>query len=106
MDQAKLELSKNLENSISAFEMITKARGLRLALRGKLVLDNFIALKTLGTGTFGRVKLVKFKEYPELPPMALKILKKKEMIKLKQIEHIKAEKNILSHINHPFIVEL
>eukprot|EP00826_Nyctotherus_ovalis_P056224 TRINITY_DN7547_c0_g2_i3.p2 TRINITY_DN7547_c0_g2~~TRINITY_DN7547_c0_g2_i3.p2 ORF type:complete len:109 (+),score=32.40 TRINITY_DN7547_c0_g2_i3:106-432(+) len=97
MDQSKMKLGKNLESSISAFEMITRARSLRLALKSGLTLDDFVVLKTLGTsllqlgtGTFGRVKLVKFKEFPELPPMALKILKKKEMIKLKQIDHIKA----------------
>jgi len=49
---------------------------------------------------------VKFKEFLELPPMALKVLKKKEMIRLKQIVHVKDEKNILARINHPFIIEL
>ena len=59
-----------------------------------------------GTGTFGRVKLVKLKEFPELQPMALKILKKKEMIKLKQVDHVKSEKSILEQISHPFIIEM
>ena len=49
---------------------------------------------------------MKFKDFPELPPMALKILKKKEMIKLKQIVHVKSEKSILSQIKHPYIIEL
>jgi serine/threonine protein kinase len=34
------------------------------------------------------------------------MLKKTEIIRLKQVEHIKAEKSILSRINHPFIVNL
>ena len=38
--------------------------------------------------------------------MALKMLKKTEIIRLKQIEHVKSEKKILEHINHPFIVSL
>jgi serine/threonine protein kinase len=38
--------------------------------------------------------------------MALKMLKKSEVIRLKQVEHIKAEKDILSMIEHPFIVNL
>jgi len=37
---------------------------------------------------------------------ALKMLKKSEIIRLKQVEHIKSEKSILSQINHPFIVVL
>lgn len=38
--------------------------------------------------------------------MALKMLKKKEMIRLKQVEHVKSEKAILEKVNHPFIIEL
>jgi len=50
----------------------------------------------LGTGTFGRVRLVKHRDDPkEALPLALKCLKKNEIIKLKQIEHVKSEKNIL-----------
>lgn len=69
---------------------------------------------TLGTGTFGRVRLVTYTGYT--PPggaagqqkmyFALKMLKKSEIIRLKQVEHIKAEKSILSSICHPFIVNL
>ena len=36
--------------------------------------------------------------------MALKMLKKTEVIRLKQIEHVKSEKKILETIKHPFIV--
>mmetsp|Transcript_2028 Transcript_2028/g.3813 ORF Transcript_2028/g.3813 Transcript_2028/m.3813 type:complete len:329 (-) Transcript_2028:48-1034(-) len=58
---------------------------------------------TLGTGTFGRVRLAKDKDGNVY---ALKILSKAEIIRLKQVEHIKSEKNILSKIHHPFIVNL
>jgi len=37
---------------------------------------------------------------------ALKILGKAKILKLKQVEHIKQEKDILHRINHPFIVTL
>ena len=59
-----------------------------------------------GTGTFGRVRLVRFRHDQESEPMALKMLKKTEIIRLKQIEHVKSEKKILEHIDHPFIVTL
>jgi protein kinase A/protein kinase X len=45
-------------------------------------------------------------EPPEAEPLALKCLKKSEIIRLKQIEHVKSEKKILETINHPFIVNL
>ena len=64
---------------------------------------------TLGTGTFGRVRLVSYHHPPlSAKPLhfALKMLKKSEILRLKQVEHIKAEKAILSRIVHPFIVHL
>ena len=36
--------------------------------------------------------------------VALKILKKSEILKLKQVDHIMSEISILSQINHPFLV--
>ena len=38
--------------------------------------------------------------------MALKMLKKTEIIRLKQVDHVRSEKKILETIHHPFIVEL
>merc|ERR1711871_565214 len=64
----------------------------------------FEIMDTLGTGTFGRVRLVKYRKDNKW--MAMKILKKAEIIRLKQVEHIKAEKTILGSINHPFIVNM
>jgi len=37
---------------------------------------------------------------------ALKMLHKKKIIDLKQVDHIKNEKNILAGASHPFIVNL
>jgi serine/threonine protein kinase len=37
---------------------------------------------------------------------AMKVLKKKQMIKRNQVEHIKAERKIMELIDHPFIVKL
>ena len=42
----------------------------------------------------------------EVQPLALKCLKKSEIIRLKQIDHVKSEKKILESIDHPFIVNL
>ena len=59
---------------------------------------------TLGTGSFGRVRLVKCTLDSQF--YALKILKKAEVIYLKQVDHVKTEKKILEEITHPFIVNL
>lgn len=36
----------------------------------------------------------------------MKILGLADVIRLKQVEHVKNERNILKEINHPFIVNL
>ena len=64
---------------------------------------NFL-LCILGTGTFGRVVLVRSKESKEY--LALKVMAITEVIRLKQIEHVKNEKEILATISHPFIVNM
>jgi serine/threonine protein kinase len=57
---------------------------LRRKAQGKFYLNDFKFLSTLGTGTFGRVRLVKHKSDPaEAEPLALKCLKKSEIIRLK-----------------------
>jgi protein kinase X len=72
---------------------------------GEFYLNDFKILQTLGTGTFGRVRLVKHRDDPDsVEPLALKCLKKSAVIKLKQIDHIKSEKKVLASIDHPFIV--
>ncbi|ETN68144.1 camp-dependent protein kinase catalytic subunit [Anopheles darlingi] len=57
-----------------------------------------------GTGTFGRVCLCRDKITDK--HWAMKILAMADVIRLKQIEHVKNEKNILREIDHPFIVNM
>jgi protein kinase X len=59
---------------------------------------------TSGTGTFGRVLLARERRGGEF--YALKIMNISEVIRLKQVEHVQNEKNILMKIDHPFIVNL
>lgn len=69
-------------------------------------INDFDLYTTLGTGTFGRVRQVKIKEDPSGQVYALKMLKKTEIVRLNQVEHIKSEKSILEKVNHPFLVQL
>jgi len=75
-------------------------------IEGKVEFENLDIGTTLGTGTFGRVRLAKYKNVQNSPPLALKMLKKTEILRLKQVEHIRAEKMILERIHHPFIIRL
>ncbi|TYJ53709.1 hypothetical protein B9479_005676 [Cryptococcus floricola] len=103
----------------------------------KAKLEDWEIVETLGTGTFGRVLLVRQRPsyrptayhpiFPhlyqshdplapppsatqhsdaQLPHFAMKVLRKSEIVRLKQVEHINSERNILARVRHPFIVEL
>ncbi|CAG9562403.1 unnamed protein product [Danaus chrysippus] len=67
-------------------------------------LNDFERIKTLGTGSFGRVMIVQHKPTKEY--YAMKILDKQKVVKLKQVEHTLNEKRILQAINFPFLVSL
>ncbi|CAM9987587.1 unnamed protein product [Ectocarpus sp. 6 AP-2014] len=61
-------------------------------------------METLGTGTFGRVRLVRHLDNGKF--FALKISKKASIIRMKQVEHVKNEVSLLSMIEHPAIVNM
>ncbi|KAJ3271877.1 camp-dependent protein kinase catalytic subunit [Terramyces sp. JEL0728] len=70
----------------------------------KLKIEDLEIRNTLGTGSFGRVHLVKYK--PTGKHYAMKVLKKAEIIKLRQVEHTMNEKNILEQLDFPFLVKI
>lgn len=65
-------------------------------------ISDYQLIRIIGTGTFGKVYLA----LRDDKSYALKMLHKKKIIELKQIVHIKNEKNILAGVQHPFIVNL
>ncbi|EDV98040.1 GH17207 [Drosophila grimshawi] len=78
---------------------VQTAKGIR-----KYHLDDYKIIKTVGTGTFGRVCLCL--DTVSEKYCAMKILAITEVIRLKQIEHVKNERNILREIRHPFVISL
>lgn len=67
-------------------------------------LDDFEPRRTLGTGSFGRVMLVRHTKSGDY--CALKILEKAKVVRLKQVEHTLSEKRILAAIEFPFLINL
>ncbi|CCF59141.1 hypothetical protein KAFR_0G01080 [Kazachstania africana CBS 2517] len=75
--------------------------------RRKVSLDNFILLKVLGKGNFGKVILSKSKNTGRL--CAIKVLKKDNIIQNHDIESARAEKKVLllaTKTKHPFLTNL
>ena len=76
--------------------------------------EDFERVKVIGKGSYGKVYLVRkiIQQATETSPMitgeryAMKVLKKSELRKRKQVEHTKSERRILEKIRHPFVVGL
>ncbi|KAI0997656.1 cAMP-dependent protein kinase type 2 [Podosphaera aphanis] len=72
--------------------------------KGKYNLTDFEILRTLGTGSFGRVHLVQSKHNQRF--YAVKVLKKVQVIRMKQVEHTNDERSMLQEVKHPFLITL
>ena len=75
------------------------------SLLGRTVtLNDLELLSTLGVGTFGRVRLCRVRGNDQV--YALKIIKKSVVLRLKQVDHIKDEKKVLSLLDSDFFPHL
>ncbi|CAK3999774.1 cAMP-dependent kinase type 2 [Lecanosticta acicola] len=72
--------------------------------KGKYTLADFQISRTLGTGSFGRVHLVQSKHNQRF--YAVKVLKKAQVVKMKQVEHTNDERKMLQRCRHPFLITL
>ena len=67
-------------------------------------LDDFILVRVIGKGSYGKVMLVRHKNDGTV--YAMKMLRKDNVVKRNQVEHTKTERNVLESVSHPFIVNL
>lgn len=108
-DTALLQISNNVENtqlSPIKSQPVTKHKR-KVAKRRKVSLDNFILLKVLGKGNFGKVILSKSKNSNRL--CAIKVLKKDSILQNHDIESARAEKKVFllaTKTKHPFLTNL
>jgi serum/glucocorticoid-regulated kinase 2 len=70
----------------------------------KINLNAFEPLKVLGRGAFGKVIQVRKRDTGKI--YAMKILKKTMVFAKKQVDHTKAEREVLSAFQHPFLMGL
>jgi len=76
----------------------------RLASRPHFAMEDLKILGLLGVGTFAKVFLVEHVATGEV--FALKAMRKRLLIELKQVEHMKNEKSQMSTCDHPFLIRL
>lgn len=72
--------------------------------RAKITISDFLPVAIIGKGAFGEVRLVRNKKTNQI--LAMKKMKKSEMIAKHQINHVKAEKEVMAQSHNPWIVEL
>jgi serine/threonine kinase 38 len=72
--------------------------------RTKLGQEDFDLLTIIGRGAFGEVRIVKERSSQKI--MAMKKLRKSEMLRRGQVEHVRAERNVLAEVHSPYVVKL
>jgi protein-serine/threonine kinase len=73
-------------------------------MESRVSIDDFVLLKVIGKGSYGKVLLVRKKDTNEV--LAIKILKKDFIARQSQVAHTRTERSVLERVKHPFIVKL
>ncbi|KAK7328985.1 hypothetical protein VNO77_23127 [Canavalia gladiata] len=94
-EEEQINLLKDLERKETEY--------MRLK-RHKICVDDFDLLTIIGRGAFGEVRLCQEKKSGNI--YAMKKLKKSEMLSRGQVEHVRAERNVLAEVASDCIVKL
>jgi len=70
----------------------------------RVKVNDFQSLKVIGKGSFGKVLQVRYKKTGQI--FAMKVLNKKTILDRNELDHTRAEKNILMRLTCPFLVRL
>ena len=101
MEEMDLPDVEREERRLIHAEKETEFLRLRRSHLGK---DDFKSLKVIGRGAFGEVRLVQKLDTGHV--YAMKILHKGDMLKRDQVAHARAERDILSEADNPWVVKM
>ncbi|WJX10730.1 non-specific serine/threonine protein kinase [Trifolium repens] len=100
---ADAEVSEEEQNNLLKYLEKKETEIMRLQ-RHKMGADDFEPLTMIGKGAFGEVRVCREKATGHV--YAMKKLKKSEMLRRGQVEHVKAERNLLAEVDSTCIVKL
>lgn len=100
---ADADVSEEDQNNLLKFLEKKETEYMRLQ-RHKMGADDFELLTMIGKGAFGEVRICREKTTDHV--YAMKKLKKSEMLRRGQVEHVKAERNLLAEVDSNCIVKL
>ena len=72
--------------------------------RSKLGAADFEAIKVIGKGAFGEVRLVQKVDTGHI--YAMKVLRKSDMVEKEQVAHVRAERDVLVEADHQWVVKM
>jgi len=93
--EARAELIHELEQQERKFTRLKRA---------KISVEDFEPLTIIGRGAFGEVRLVRDKSNGQV--YAMKKLRKTEMVRRGQVDHVNAERNLLAEVHNESVVKL
>ncbi|XP_027349054.1 serine/threonine-protein kinase tricorner-like [Abrus precatorius] len=100
---ADADVSEEDQNNLLKFLEKKETEYMRLQ-RHKMGVDDFELLTMIGKGAFGEVRVCREKTTDHV--YAMKKLKKSEMLRRGQVEHVRAERNLLAEVDSNCIVKL
>ncbi|XP_038896153.1 serine/threonine-protein kinase 38-like isoform X1 [Benincasa hispida] len=100
---ADADVSEEDQNNLLKFLEKKETEYMRLQ-RHKMGVDDFDLLTIIGKGAFGEVRVCREKTTGQV--YAMKKLKKSEMLRRGQVEHVRAERNLLAEVDSNCIVKL
>ncbi|RAL43455.1 hypothetical protein DM860_012596 [Cuscuta australis] len=100
---ADADVSEEDQNNLLKYLEKKETEFMRLR-RNKMGADDFELLTMIGKGAFGEVRICKERTTDHV--YAMKKLKKSEMLRRGQVEHVKAERNLLAEVDSNCIVKL
>ncbi|KAL3828061.1 hypothetical protein ACJIZ3_016863 [Penstemon smallii] len=100
---ADADVSEEDQSNLLKFLEKKETEYMRLQ-RHKMGADDFELLTMIGKGAFGEVRVCREKTTGSV--YAMKKLKKSEMLRRGQVEHVKAERNLLAEVDSNCIVKL
>ncbi|CAH2051148.1 unnamed protein product, partial [Thlaspi arvense] len=100
---ADADVSEEDQNNLLKFLEKKETEYMRLQ-RHKLGVADFDLLTMIGKGAFGEVRVCREKTTGQV--YAMKKLKKAEMLRRGQVEHVRAERNLLAEVDSNYIVKL
>lgn len=102
-EMAKIGLSAEAQKQMRKMLSQKESNYIRLK-RAKMDKSMFTSIKIIGVGAFGEVALVRKIDTNHL--YAMKTLRKADVLKRKQVAHVKAERDILAEADNEWVVKL